>query len=72
MAVHGFTLYDMIGRGASLYGDAPAILQGDRAWSFREFHRRVELRLDEAGVEVDLAFALTKALPRRRAIVWDR
>ena len=42
MAVHGFTLYDMIGRGASLYGDAPAILQGDRAWSFREFHRRVD------------------------------
>ena len=42
MAVHGFTLYDMIERGASLYGDAPAVFQGDRAWSFREFHRRVD------------------------------
>jgi acyl-CoA synthetase (AMP-forming)/AMP-acid ligase II len=42
MAVHGFTLYDMIGRGASFYGDAPAVLQGDRAWSFREFHHRVD------------------------------
>ena len=42
MAVHGFTLYDMIGRGASLYGDAPAVLQGDRAWSFREFQHRVD------------------------------
>ena len=42
MPVHGFTLYDMIGRGALLYGDAPAILQGDRAWSFREFHHRVD------------------------------
>jgi hypothetical protein len=36
-----------------------------------EFHRRVELRLDEGGVEADLASALTRVLPRRRPIVWD-
>jgi acyl-CoA synthetase (AMP-forming)/AMP-acid ligase II len=42
MNVHGFTVYDMIARGASLYGDAPAIIQGERQLSFREFQRRVD------------------------------
>ena len=42
MAVHAFTVYDMIGRGASVYGDAPAVLQGDRTLSFRELRRRVD------------------------------
>ena len=42
MAVHGFTLYDMIVRGASLYGDAPAVIQGERTLSFRDYHRRVD------------------------------
>jgi hypothetical protein len=36
-----------------------------------EFHRRVDLRLGEGGIEADLAAALRKALPWRRAIVWD-
>ena len=42
MAVHGFTLYDMIVRGASLYGDAPAVIQDERTLSFRDYHRRVD------------------------------
>lgn len=42
MGAHGFTLYDMIARGASVYGDAPAVIQGDRPLSFGEFRRRVD------------------------------
>jgi long-chain acyl-CoA synthetase len=42
MAGHDFTLYDMIVRGASLHGDAPAVIQGDHTLSFREFGRRVD------------------------------
>src|SRR5437016_271327 len=42
MDVHGFTVYDMIARGAFVYGDAPAILHGDRRLSFREFRRQVD------------------------------
>jgi len=42
MAVHGFTVYDMIARGASVYGDAPAVIQGEQPLSFREFRRRVD------------------------------
>ena len=42
MSVHGFTVYDMITRGASVYGDAPAIIQGEQSLSFREFQRRVD------------------------------
>src|SRR5438094_7670238 len=42
MDVHGFTVYDMIARGAFVHGDAPAILHGDRELSFREFRRQVD------------------------------
>ena len=42
MSVHGFTVYDMICRGDAAYGDAPAVIQGERQWSFREFRRRVD------------------------------
>ena len=42
MDVHGFTVYDMIARGAALYGDAPAVIQGELVVSFREFRRRVD------------------------------
>jgi acyl-CoA synthetase (AMP-forming)/AMP-acid ligase II len=42
MSVHAFTVYDMITRGAVVYGDAPAVIQGDRPVSFREFRRRVD------------------------------
>lgn len=42
MDAHGFTVYDMIARGADVYGDAPAVIQGERVWSFREFRRRVD------------------------------
>jgi len=42
MSVHAFTVYDMIARGASVYGDAPAVIQDDRPLSFREFKRRVD------------------------------
>jgi long-chain acyl-CoA synthetase len=42
MGVHGFTVYDMIARGASVYGDAPAVIQGERWLSFRELQRRVD------------------------------
>src|SRR5262245_61152006 len=42
MNVHGYTVYDMIARGASAFGDAPAVIEGERQISFREFHRRVD------------------------------
>ena len=42
MSTHAFTVYDMIARGASVYGDAPAIIRDDRPLSFREFKRRVD------------------------------
>ena len=42
MSVHGFTVYDMIERGASVYGDAPAVIQSEQSLSFREFQRRVD------------------------------
>lgn len=42
MSAHAFTVYDMIARGASVYGAAPAVIQGDRPLSFREFKRRVD------------------------------
>jgi len=42
MNIHAFTVYDMIARGASVYGDAPAVIQDDRAISFREFKDRVD------------------------------
>ena len=42
MAVHAFTVYDMIVRAAAVRGGAPAIIQGDREWTFQQFHQRVE------------------------------
>jgi len=42
MSTHAFTIYDMISRGASVYGDAPAVIQDDRPRSFGEFKRRVD------------------------------
>ena len=42
MDPRAFTVYDMIARGASMFGDAPAVIQGERTWSFRELHRRVD------------------------------
>src|SRR5947209_8329432 len=43
MSVHGFTVYDLIARGALVHGDAPAIIQGERQLSFREFQRQVDV-----------------------------
>jgi acyl-CoA synthetase (AMP-forming)/AMP-acid ligase II len=42
MTPHGFTLYDMITRGASVYADAPAVIHGEGTISFRQFHARVD------------------------------
>jgi acyl-CoA synthetase (AMP-forming)/AMP-acid ligase II len=42
MAGHVFTVYDMIARGASLHGEAPAVIQGETSLSFQEFKRRVD------------------------------
>ena len=42
MNLHAFTIYDMITRGAAVYGDAPAVIQGERQLSFRDFQRRVD------------------------------
>src|SRR5712664_2555247 len=42
MSTHVFTVYDMISRGASLHGEAPAVIQGETSLSFREFKRRVD------------------------------
>ena len=37
-----FTVYDMIARGASLHGEAPAVIQGEASLSFQEFKQRVD------------------------------
>ena len=42
MGAHELTVYDTIVRGASLRGEAPAVIQGERALSFRELQRRVD------------------------------
>ena len=42
MTPHGFTLYDMIARGASAYGDAAAVIHGEQTVSFGEFCARVD------------------------------
>jgi long-chain acyl-CoA synthetase len=42
MTVPGLTVYDVIARGASLHGDAPAVIQGERTLSFRQFQGRVD------------------------------
>ncbi|HSE93778.1 MAG TPA: AMP-binding protein [Methylomirabilota bacterium] len=43
MAVHGFTVYDLVARGAAVHGAAPALIQGERELSFRELLRRVDV-----------------------------
>jgi acyl-CoA synthetase (AMP-forming)/AMP-acid ligase II len=51
LSVHAFTVYDMIARGAAVYGDAPAVIQGARALSFRALQGRVdELATGLAGL----------------------
>jgi len=42
MSVQGFTVYDMIARGATLHGAAPAVIQGEHTLSFREFKARMD------------------------------
>jgi long-chain acyl-CoA synthetase len=42
MSVQGFTVYDVIVRGARGHGDAPAVIQGERVLSFRDFQLRVD------------------------------
>jgi acyl-CoA synthetase (AMP-forming)/AMP-acid ligase II len=42
MSVQGFTIYDMIARGAFVHGDAPAVIQGEQHVSFREYQRRAD------------------------------
>src|SRR5215510_15137716 len=42
MSASDFTVYDMIVRGAAIHGDAPAIIQGERQWSFRQYRERVD------------------------------
>jgi acyl-CoA synthetase (AMP-forming)/AMP-acid ligase II len=51
LSVHTFTVYDMIARGAGVHGDAPAIIQGEHALSFRALRGRVdELATGLAGL----------------------
>ena len=51
LSVHAFTVYDMIARGAAVHGDAPAVIQGERALSFRALLGRVdELATGLAGL----------------------
>src|SRR4029450_6644846 len=42
MTLHGLTVYDLIARGAGVYGRAPAVIHGERSLSFREFRDRVD------------------------------
>ena len=51
LSVHTFTVYDMIAWGAGVHGDAPAVIQGERALSFRALRGRVdELATGLAGL----------------------
>src|SRR5262249_31830816 len=40
MDAQGFTVYDLLVRGASLHRAAPALIQGARQWSFRQLGER--------------------------------
>jgi long-chain acyl-CoA synthetase len=42
MKPHAFTVYDMIARGADVFGRAAAIIHGERTLSFRELRDRVD------------------------------
>jgi acyl-CoA synthetase (AMP-forming)/AMP-acid ligase II len=42
MGAHGFTVYDVLVRGAAAFGDAPALIQGSRTLGFRELRQRVD------------------------------
>ena len=53
MSAQGMTVYDVIPRGAAVYGDAPAFLDGDTTVSFRAFQERVDALaggLDALGI----------------------
>ena len=42
MDAQGFTVYDLLVRGALLHRDTPALIQGPRQWSFRELLERAD------------------------------
>src|SRR4030095_10836449 len=42
MTLHGLTVYDLIARGADVYGRTPAVIHGERSLSFREFRDLVD------------------------------
>ena len=42
LSVHAFSVHDMIARGAAVYGDAPAVIQGARVLSFQALAQRVD------------------------------
>ena len=42
MKPHAFTVYDLIARGADVYGRAAAVIHGERTLSFRELRDRVD------------------------------
>src|SRR5437588_7600655 len=42
MGAQAFTIYDLLARGAALYRDAPALIQGTRQWSFRQLLERAD------------------------------
>jgi len=41
-AARALTVYDLIARAAALHASAPAVIQGDRQWTFAEFRGRVD------------------------------
>jgi len=42
MGAQAFTVYDLLVRGASLHGDAPALIQSARQWTFRQLLDRAD------------------------------
>ena len=42
MPAQGFTVYDIVARGAAVHGAAPAVIQGERTVTFGELRRRVD------------------------------
>src|SRR5437899_7201773 len=42
MSAQAFTVYDLLVRGASLHGDAPALIQSTRQWTFRQLLERAD------------------------------
>ena len=59
MSAHAFTLYDMLLRNASIYGDRPAVIHAQGQLTFRDFLARVDALATGLAALPDLPGALS-------------